>query len=233
MSSIRAKEITKKIQYDNRKPVVVDHDIFPVRYYQVSMPGNDDLKELFVDKIVEDSKELITPKGWLTDKLRTSFDGEPKGKEIFFGEDDTLQNVLTAKYSKLIGGVFDARYRIKIDEIWYNVYMNGEWQEEHHHIGGGLCNPHFSCIHFLSFDKTRHERVAFSDPLDPLRCLSLELDRNDYSDRHYPNINEGDLLMFPSYLKHFVKKGIPTPDYPRITIAFNFEVLEYAGGGYD
>ena len=55
----KSKEITKKIQYDNRKPVVVDHDIFPVRYYQVSMPGNDDLKELFVDKIVEDSKNLL------------------------------------------------------------------------------------------------------------------------------------------------------------------------------
>ena len=83
MSSIRAKEITKKIQYDNRKPVVVDHDIFPVRYYRGINAGNDDLKELFVDKIVEDSKELITPKGWLTDKLRTSFDGEPKGRDIF------------------------------------------------------------------------------------------------------------------------------------------------------
>ena len=229
MKSIDPVEITKKIQYDNRKPVVVDHDIFPVRYYQVSMPGNDELKDLFVDKIVEDSKELITPKGWLTDKLRTSFDGEPKGKEIFFGEDDTLQNVLTAKYSKLIGGVFDARYRIKIDEIWYNVYMNGEWQEEHHHIGGGLHNPHFSCIHFLSYDRKRHVPVRFKDPMAQIRNLGIELDRNDYDEVWEPNIYEGDLLMFPSWLVHSVRPGPPTPDYPRITIAFNFRVLEYEG----
>jgi len=227
MKSIDPVEITKKIQYDNRKPVVVDHDIFPVRYYQVSMPGNDELKDLFVDKIVEDSKELINPKGWWTDKLRTSFDGEPKGKEIFFGEDDTLQNVLTAKYSKLIGGVFDARYRIKIDEIWYNVYMNGEWQEEHHHIGGGLHNPHFSCIHFLSFDRENHQPVVFRDPLRQLRNLSLELDRNKYDDHWIPDVAEGDLLMFPSYLSHEVKPGKPTPDYPRVSIAFNFKVLYY------
>ena len=171
MKSIDPVEITKKIQYDNRKPVVVDHDIFPVRYYQVSMPGNDELKDLFVDKIVEDSKELITPKGWLTDKLRTSFDGEPKGKEIFFGEDDTLQNVLTAKYSKLIGGVFDARYRIKIDEIWYNVYMNGEWQEEHHHINPTPFLPpvHFSCVHYLKYDEEEHVPTTFHDPISTLR----------------------------------------------------------------
>ena len=32
---------------------------------------------------------------------------------------------------------------------------------------------------------------------------------------------------------HCVKPGKPTPDYPRITIAFNFRVLEYEGEKYD
>jgi len=31
------------------------------------------------------------PEGWFTNKLMTSFAGEPRGKEIFFGEDQTYQ----------------------------------------------------------------------------------------------------------------------------------------------
>ena len=46
-----------------------------------------------------------------------------------------------------INAIFDAPYKVDIDEIWYNVYMNGEWQEEHDHIGGPW-GSHYSCIHF-------------------------------------------------------------------------------------
>ena len=62
-----------------------------------------------------------------------------------------------------------------------------------------------------------------------IRNLGIELDRNDYDEVWEPNIYEGDLLMFPSWLIHSVRPGPPTPDYPRITIAFNFRVLEYEG----
>ena len=71
--------------------------------------------------------------------------------------------------------------------------------------------------------------LRFKDPLHQLRNLSVELDRNDYSHIWKPNVKEGDFLMFPSYLSHCVKPGKPTPDYPRITIAFNFRILEYHG----
>jgi hypothetical protein len=162
----------------------------------------------------------------------TSFDGEPRGKEIFFGEDDTYQKVLEKRYGACINAIFDAPYKIDIDEIWYNVYMNGEWQEEHDHVGGPH-GSHYSCIHFLSFDPKIHQPVEFRDPLSQLRNLSVELDRNNYAHTWYPELKEGDFIMFPSYLSHSVKPGKPTPDYPRITIAFNFRVLDYQGEMYN
>ena len=206
--------------------------VFPITYYHLSMTDNDILKDLLLDKIVADAKNLEIPEGWFTNKLMTSFDGEPRGKEIFFGEDDTYQKVLEKRYGSCINAIFDAPYKIDIDEIWYNVYMNGEWQEEHDHVGGPH-GSHYSCIHFLSFDPKIHQPVEFRDPLSQLRNLSVELDRNNYAHTWYPELKEGDFIMFPSYLSHSVKPGKPTPDYPRITIAFNFRVLEYQGEMYN
>lgn len=206
--------------------------IFPITYYHLSITDNDTLKELLVDKIVTDAKNLEVPDGWFTNKLMTSFDGEPKGNEIFFGKNTKLQKELEKRYGACINAVFDAPFKIDIDEIWYNVYVNGEWQEDHDHVGGPY-GSHYSCIHFLSFDPKIHQRVEFRDPLAQLRNLSVELDRNDYSATWCPHTKEGDFIMFPSYLSHCVKPGKPTPDYPRITIAFNFRVLEYEGEMYN
>lgn len=201
-------------------------EIFPLTYYHVNIHNNDELKKGLVDKIVEDVKELEVPKGWFTDKLMTSFNGEPKGKEIFFGENDEYQNKLTKAYTECFNKIFDKKFEVIIDEIWYNVYVDGEYQENHDHLGG-ISGSHFSCIHFLSFDEKNHEPVVFRDPLRQLRNLSVELDQNNYSDHCIPIIKEGDMLMFPSYLSHEVKPGKATPDYPRISIAFNLKVLYY------
>ena len=88
--------------------------------------------------------------------------------------------------------------------------------------------PQFSCIHFLSFDPNRHEPPTFKDPMHQIRSLSLELARNKYEEIWVPDISEGDLIVFPSYLQHAVPPGPATKDYPRISIAFNFKVLSYA-----
>jgi hypothetical protein len=222
--------IGDKIKYSSKPKTEVK--VFPITYYHLNVRNNDKLKELLVDKIVEDAKNLPIPKGWFTNKLMTSFDGEPRGKEIFFGEDQKYQKILEELYTECINTVFDRPFTISIDEIWYNVYMNGEWQEEHDHIGG-INGSHFSCIHFLSFDKKNHEPVVFRDPYRQIRNLSLELDRNNYNSAWIPDIREGDFLMFPSYLVHEVKPGKPTPNYPRISIAFNFRVLSYNSKDYD
>ena len=201
--------------------------IFPLTYYHVHISSNDQLKKVLLNKIVEDAKELKVPEGWFTNKLMTSFNGEPTGREIFFGENTEYQDMLTKVYTECFNKIFDRKFEVSIDDIWYNVYVDGEYQENHDHLGYGTSPSHFSCIHFLSFDEKNHEPVIFRDPHRQLRNLSIELDKNNYSDDWVPNIREGDLLMFPSYLSHEVRPGKPTPDYPRISIAFNFRVLYY------
>ena len=86
---------------------------------------------------------------------------------------------------------------------------------------------HFSCIHYLKFDPEVHKPVVFVDPIEDMRYNTLEMDSNYYKDKWPANIFEGDLLMFPSYLKHFVDKSDPTPDNPRISISFNIRINQY------
>jgi hypothetical protein len=205
--------------------------IFPISFFHTKVENNDEIKKILTPKIEEDSRELLIPEGWSTHKLRTSFSGEKPGKEIFFGNDNTYQSILEKKYAKCLNSFFDRTYKIMIDEIWYNYYIDGEYQEEHDHVGGSFNKCHFSCIHFLSFDKNMHKSPEFRDPLDLVRCLSLEFDRNQYNSCYMPNIEEGDFIMFPSYLRHSVSPCLSAINYPRITIAMNIKVLQYGEDG--
>ena len=200
--------------------------LFPITFFQTRVPNNDEIKEILVPKLLEDSKELAPPKGWLTNKLKTSFDGEKPGKEVFFGKDDTYQTILEQKYAYCIDSIFDAHYRIAIDEIWYNVYQENEWQETHDHLGMGGDGPQFSCIHFLSFDKDEHKPPEFRDPIAQVRQLSVAMEKDWVGEYFIPDVKEGTFLMFPTYLQHRVPPCVKT-DYPRVTISFNLRVLQY------
>lgn len=205
-------------------------EIFPISYYKCNIPDNQMLKSLLVSKIMKDAEELKhnVPKGWITNKLMTSFGGEKPGKEIFFGKDRFFQSILEKKYAYCLDKFFDDFYEIAIDQIWYNCYVNDEYQEIHDHTGSIFAPCTFSCIHFLSFDKTRHKPVCFYDPLQSIKyATSLEFGSHNYSNNYFPEIEEGDFIMFPSYLMHSVYPSVPTPDYPRITIALNIQVIKY------
>jgi hypothetical protein len=205
--------------------------IFPVTFYKTSVEDNETVKKILSPKIIEVTANIPVPEGWLTNKIMTSFGGGESEKEIFYGEDKIYDSFLEERYTKCFDSIFEnSEYQISIDEIWCNCYIDGEFQEEHDHlsrINGNKSSPHFSCIHFLSFDPTRHKPVKLYDPIRQIRCTSYELNNDEYGEFYYPNIEEGDFIMFPSYLRHSVSPSPKTPDYPRITIAMNISVLEY------
>lgn len=199
--------------------------IFPISIFKVNIEDNQELKSLLVPNIARNSHYLKIPGLWSTNNVKTSFAGEPKGMEILYDE-SPYQKMLIERYSLCMNKIFDRDYQISLGELWYNYYSDGEYQEQHDHLGTPLRPFHFSCIHFLSFKRGEHFPPQFVDPLAQLRNLSLELDRNGYGDLYVPDVDEGDLLVFPSYLQHSVLPCNKT-DYPRITISFNFLVTKY------
>jgi hypothetical protein len=204
--------------------------LFPIHIYQANIKENDKIKSLVLDKIEKchHKKNIPVPDGWHTDKIYTSFDLH-EINDLIFGK----QNVLHPYYIKYISKFFDDKFKIVIHDTWFNYYVNGEYQEIHNHLSPSIFTApsHFSCIHYLTFNPEKHEPVRFMDPLEEVRYSSLEFNSHRYSGTYTPTIQEGDFFMFPSYLEHFVKKSEPTPDYPRITIALNFAVLNYGEQG--
>jgi hypothetical protein len=215
---------------DFSKTINYRKKLFPISYYKDKIENNQKIKDEIVPIILENSKVLKEnpPKGWLTNNIMTSFYGEPKDNEIFFGDNSYFQEILENNYSKCFDNFFDDYYEISVDKMWYNCYVNGEYQESHDHLGSFFSPSTFSCVHFLSFDKTRHKPLCFYDPLSQIRgSTTIEFGSHNYKNPVFLDIEEGDLIMFPSFLQHSVYPSPPTPDYPRITIAFNIVVTKY------
>lgn len=116
-------------------------------------------------------------------------------------------------------------------DMWYNTYSKNQYQEWHDHSGG---DSDFSAIHFLKYDEDEHIPTIFRNPTNRSKVYSsiknkkrLQSINNNYnsiySDIFYPNIKEGDLLIFPSWLEHTVPPN--KSKNLRITVAFNIELL--------
>jgi hypothetical protein len=197
-------------------------ELFPVTIFKTKAGDNDILKKTLVEDILKNADSLIIPEDWTTNKLITSFSGEPVGREVI----KKNRELLDKTYLNCAKDIFDKEIEIKFNSMWYNVYRDGEYQEEHDHLGSIFRPSHFSFIHLLCFDKKNHQPPEFRDPLSQLRHLSLELDSNHCGEFHRADVEEGDVLMFPSYLHHSVPVGKKT-EYPRITISFNCVVNKY------
>ena len=192
-------------------------ELFPVTVFKGQVSNNEILKNLLVSEILNESKDLEIPEDWTTHKVKTSFST---------GSNILNHTELTSQYVDCMRDVFDKDFDVSINKIWYNVYTDGEYQEVHDHLGSLFEPSHFSFIHFLCFDKGNHRPPEFRDPLSQLRTTSLELERNNCGEVYVPDVKEGDLIMFPSYLQHCVPPGKKT-EYPRITISFNVKVESY------
>jgi len=198
--------------------------IFPITLYQIPIENNQSLKEKYVSKIQQSYNFCPTdaPSFWETNKLHTSYH-TPDLNDLVF-EKQFPEEMYLSHISK----VFDRPWKGYISEYWFNCYQDGEFQGKHHHCGSSsIDNPSFSCIHFLQFDSKRHVSPIFYDPMESLKSSYINVKK--WSSDFYvsPIVNEGDLLVFPSYLEHSVRESYPTPNYPRITFSFNLKILEY------
>ena len=200
--------------------------IFPVSYYQGQVENNDRLKQQLLPHINFKKNKVKVPEGWSTTKIITSIEND-KANEFLYDNEE-----LSNQYINVIESFCDDDYIIEIDEIWFNYYVDGEYQEQHSHIDcagdqrrkGDKLTPTFSCVHFLCYDKEVHNPLTFKDPMSMTRSHSFEFASHEHEDIHAPDISEGDMIMFPSYLEHEVKAGKPTPNNPRITISFNLKL---------
>ena len=110
----------------------------------------------------------------------------------------------------------DIRYRWKI----INLAVNSKYMKIHDHFyrrdgWQGI----FGSTHYISYDSKQHTPTKFFNPLvfsqysHNTNDVYNMLDKTDYDNSAYwPDISmdveEDDMIIFPSYLKHVVEKGI-------------------------
>ena len=194
--------------------------IFPVSYYQGQVENNDRLKQQLLPQINFKKNKVKVPEGWTTTKIITSIEND-KANDFLYNSEE-----LSNQYINVIESFCDDDYTIGVSDLWYNYFHNEEYHELHDHVSESIDKKcQFACVHYLCYDKKVHKPVYFLDPIHLLRKHSVEFDSHDYTEEFWPDINEGDLIMFPSYLLHRVERSKPTPNNPRITISFNIELF--------
>ena len=130
--------------------------------------------------------------------------------------DDIMAEVM--KFIEYIGVAESSYY--KIGESWFNVHTHDMHQEVHNHP------PSFiSGVYYLQFDPKKDKSVIFMNENQSFfySSFAMGLPINNpplMSHCQIPDIKEGDVLLFPSTLNHFVPKSEPH-DQLRITNSFN------------
>jgi hypothetical protein len=190
--------------------------LFAIPVVKLRLAETEALKQQFLPEMLRRYQQRLyqKPPLWETDRIHTSFHAENNDHVIDF------MHAMPEPYEKLLRQFVRAdRFNV---ELWHNVYWSGgEYQERHHHIP---C--HFSFIHFLAFDNEEHKPPIFYDParLIKAHCCIKGLPTEFWEDKAVIEVNEGDALIFPSYLDHHVPPGIYTK--PRVTVSMNVTLLD-------
>ena len=105
-----------------------------------------------------------------------------------------------------------------ISDLWANIYETGDYQEIHDHthsISG------FSFIFMLQ--KSEEDLLVFESPLDSLINLSSLSCFKKYDSTPYrPVLEEGEVLIFPNWIKHYVLPN--TGNITRMSITGNINI---------
>ena len=192
-------------------------DLFPQRIYKYSL-NDPELKNALIQRYQSFKNHATngTPNGWSCE-VRTEF-----GTGSFPFEYSKIYNDILRQWKddmKFIG-------RPIIDEIWMNAYEKAHYQEGHTHLPG-----FFSGIHYVCFDPEHHNGTTFVNPQANIYSYltnmngdfegtTIDMDLNRHLDEmNDVDVEEGDVIIFPSTLEHMVKKNMS--DKLRITVSFN------------
>ena len=185
--------------------------VFAIPIVKAHLPETEELKRQFLPEILRRYEEGTYPQPtvWETDRLHTSFAADAK---------DQVIHPFPEAYQKLLRQ-FVALPNVKV-QVWHNVYWKREeYQEKHHHIPF-----HFSLIHFLSFNAAEHKAPVFYDPARNVKayCEHHAVPTAYWAESTKIDVVEGDVLVFPSYLEHYVPPG--KYETPRVTVSMNLKL---------
>ena len=198
--------------------------LFEIPVYKLKASKHVEIKQWMIDNIYPDF-EKNGPNESSRNLYSSYFPGAPKLDRAKFSEfykADINSFLDKAGFSRL------HNWETKLN-FWYNLSSKDSYQEVHDHLGGPVPIS-YSAIHYVIFDKTEHRSTVFYNPLESiiksLQPTTKEQFRpTDYQSlQKFLDVEEGDLIIFPSYVPHSVSKQ--ESEVPRLTVAINISVYE-------
>ena len=193
---------------------------FPTPVYKVGLSKHAEFKKRYVPKLTKLFKEEPNKKApWATmcHTWQLNLDETNTDDLVYIQKDLDVAIEQFCSFLRLPPFKFETAG-------WFNVHDSSMYQEAHNHIPAIL-----SGIYYIQFDKTKDSQVIFRNPCETFLALmsgaKVPLSNPMFGPHtgHHDNliIEEGDVILFPGTLDHFVPRAEQPHDQLRITLSFN------------
>jgi len=167
-------------------------------------------------------KQVKKPNDWV-EPLNTSFPEIPDHDNLVdrFTKDNLKTDLLNSISSALQD--IDLPNNIKFLNLWYNIYHDNQGQEAHWHLpASGRTMPYWSGIYYnRNTNPTIFHRDHGVHRTHECPRVSESKIRECWWNEYYPDVVDGDILLFPPYLLHSVKSEQHHQHNMRLTFSFN------------
>ena len=177
---------------------LVTQTLFEIRLMRYSISNWQEKKQKLLDLFDNSDMQLEEKQNCLSDYYTSSY--RPK----YF---DEWYNILLDDFNELIPNLNLPCASKESWSLWTQIYRKGDSFTVHNHGYGKL-----SAILYFDFDHAKHTTTTFYCPFNNLINGSVE--KNVIS-----NIQEGDIIFFPSALAHECQ--VQTSDEFRRIMSFN------------
>ena len=186
--------------------------MWPTTTYTFTVNNIDN--EQIKNKILEREQKGL---GFRFDSIQGS--GWQSNKDLLDSEFPDLKKSLLIGVNEILGQIYVDNASIRMINSWANISRKGEYTLPHIHEEAS-----WSCVYYVT--PTEDANLYLKDP----RLLEYMDKSHHYLKQPYANVirkrpfNEGEAIIFPSWLEHGVGAG--TKDAIRISIACNFLIEE-------
>ena len=189
-------------------------EAFPTLIYRYHLEDQDPIKARVEEYYKQNKLKENTPEQWNCNLFTSYGSGAFPIGECLDAFTPTLDEFQTESQS--YGNMI-------LTDLWLNVYESQNWQEKHIHSPG-----QWSGVYYVHFDPNEHKATNFYHP-----CETLLATAGITQNTLVPWVQEGDMIIFPSWLEHAAPMNKSSK--LRSTISFNFFIEEeiYEGGNTD
>ena len=202
-------------------------EVFGEHFYSITV--DEKIKTNLKKEINEELREIKKDKenvfgSWTNCKVSSTYFKETWLTNYDSIDYDILIQIIKKEFQKLLEKQKAHFEDIIVHRPWMNVYKKFDFQEPHDHIGE---TSQFSCIYFAQYNPKCDAKLYFMNPKQQIHTLigmDKIMNNKNYNNIFYPDIVEGQILIFPSYMYHGVTVQ-KCDENPRITIAANLSIV--------